>query len=365
MATDKKKGADIPTDPDQAIAQALKELQKMDIPVSMLSPEEEGTIKKIDVVPTGSHTLNLALGVGGFPRGRIIEIYGEYSSGKSMIALSTVAQAQAMGGKAAYIDAEHAVDPAWAQKLGVNTKELYFLQPDSGEQALEAVAKFADTNAFSVIVVDSVAALVPQAELDADIEQQTIGLQARLISRALRKLTGKIHKSNTCVIFINQLRTKIGVMFGNPEDTPGGRALKFYASVRCEIKKLTGAENRFYNGDKDLIGHTVQVTCVKNKVAPPYRKAQFEVYYGKGIDHVSEIATVALKTGIVHVDGNTYMYKDKKIAVGEGKYVEAVRSNEKLQTVLLKRIQNQPESAVDTVTPLPSEVVEDAHTEPV
>ncbi|GAF91401.1 unnamed protein product, partial [marine sediment metagenome] len=261
--------------PDELIAEALAALHKKGIPVMKLG--DEAAVKHISSVPTGSYSLDHALGVGGFPKGRIIEVFGEYSSGKSLLCLSACAQAQQAGGRAAFIDAEHSIDPEWAEKLGVDTKELYFVQPDSGEEALTALEKLVETHAFDIIVVDSVAALVPQAEIDAEMDKHSVAMQARLISKALRKLTGKIYKSNTVVAFTNQLRMKVGVMFGNPEDTPGGKALKFYASVRCEVKKMTGAENRFHNSAQDLVGHNVTINVIKNKVAPPYRKAEFSV----------------------------------------------------------------------------------------
>ena len=264
-----------------------------------------------NVISTGCLSLDVALGVGGIPRGRVVEIYGPESSGKTTLALHIVAEAQKAGGFAAFIDAEHAVDPDYSKKLGVNTEELLISQPDTGEQALEICETLVRSGALHVIVIDSVAALVPRAELEGDMGDSHMGLQARLMSQALRKLTGTVSRSNTTVIFINQIREKIGVMFGNPETTPGGRALKFYSSVRLEIRRITTIKD-----GTEMVGSRVLVKVVKNKVAPPFKKSEFDIMYGLGISYVGDIIDLAVEGNIVEKTGAWYSYDDMKIGQG-------------------------------------------------
>jgi len=262
-------------------------------------------------VSSGCLSLDVALGVGGVPKGRIIEIYGPESSGKTTLALHIVAEAQKSGGFAAFIDAEHAVDPEYSKNLGVNTEELLISQPDTGEQALEICETLVRSSALDVIVIDSVAALVPRAELEGDMGDAHVGLQARLMSQALRKLTGTVNRSNTTVIFINQIREKIGVMFGNPETTPGGRALKFYSSIRMEIRRITSLKDA-----GELVGSRVRVKIVKNKVAPPFKQTEFDIMYGKGISYEGDILDLAVAGNIVEKTGAWYSFEDMKIGQG-------------------------------------------------
>jgi recombination protein RecA len=264
-----------------------------------------------NVISTGCLSLDVALGVGGIPRGRVVEIYGPESSGKTTLALHIVAEAQKAGGFAAFIDAEHAIDPDYSKRLGVNTEELLISQPDTGEQALEICETLVRSGALDVIVIDSVAALVPRAELEGDMGDSHMGLQARLMSQALRKLTGTVSRSNTTVIFINQIREKIGVMFGNPETTPGGRALKFYSSVRLEIRRITTIKD-----GAEMVGSRVRVKVVKNKVAPPFKKSEFDIMYGQGISYVGDIIDLAVEGNIVEKTGAWYSYDDMKIGQG-------------------------------------------------
>ena len=264
-----------------------------------------------NVISTGCLSLDVALGVGGIPKGRVVEIYGPESSGKTTLALHIVAEAQKAGGFAAFIDAEHAVDPEYSKRLGVNTEELLISQPDTGEQALEICETLVRSGALDVIVIDSVAALVPRAELEGDMGDSHMGLQARLMSQALRKLTGTVSRSNTTVIFINQIREKIGVMFGNPETTPGGRALKFYSSVRLEIRRITTIKD-----GTEMVGSRVRVKVVKNKVAPPFKKSEFDIMYGQGISYVGDIIDLAVEGNIVEKTGAWYSYDDMKIGQG-------------------------------------------------
>jgi len=264
-----------------------------------------------NVISTGCLSLDVALGVGGIPKGRVVEIYGPESSGKTTLALHIVAEAQKAGGFAAFIDAEHAVDPEYSKRLGVNTEELLISQPDTGEQALEICETLVRSGALDVVVIDSVAALVPRAELEGDMGDSHMGLQARLMSQALRKLTGTVSRSNTTVIFINQIREKIGVMFGNPETTPGGRALKFYSSVRLEIRRITTIKD-----GTEMVGSRVRVKVVKNKVAPPFKKSEFDIMYGQGISLVGDIIDLAVEGNIVEKTGAWYSYDDMKIGQG-------------------------------------------------
>ena len=282
-------------------------------------------IENVDIIPTGSLSLNAALGVGGYPRGRIIEIYGPESSGKTTLAIHAIAEAQKAGGVAAFIDAEHAFDRFYAEKLGVNINELIISQPDNGEQALEIADQLIRSSAIDILIVDSVAALTPKAEIEGDMGDNRVGLQARLMSQALRKLTATISKTNTCCIFINQLREKIGVMFGNPETTTGGNALKFYSSVRLDIRRVTSIKD----GDQ-VIGNQVRVKVVKNKVAPPFRKAEFEITFGEGISKVGEILDLGVEYGIVQKSGSWFSYGGSKLAQGRDATKALLRDNPEL-----------------------------------
>lgn len=266
---------------------------------------------KVEVIPTGSFSLDLALGVGGLPRGRIVEIFGPEMSGKTTLALSTIAQAQKNGEKCAFIDAEHALDPEYAKRIGVNIKELLISQPDSGEEALQMLENLVRSGLIALVVVDSVAALTPRAEIEGEIGDQQIGLQARLMSQALRKLTSITSKSNTIILFINQIRSQIGVMWGSPETTPGGRALKFYCSVRLDIRRIAQLKK-----GEEVIGNRAKVKVVKNKVAAPFRIAEFDIFYGQGISYEADVLGAAIKKGVITRSGNTYSFQGEKLGVG-------------------------------------------------
>ena len=282
-------------------------------------------IENVEVIPTGSIALDAALGVGGYPRGRIIEIYGPESSGKTTLAIHAIAEAQKAGGIAAFIDAEHAFDRFYAAKLGVDVDNLWISQPDNGEQALEIADQLIRSSAIDIIVVDSVAALTPKKEIEGDMGDNNVGLQARLMSQALRKLTSTISKTNTTCIFINQLREKIGVMFGNPETTTGGNALKFYASVRLDIRKVTSLKD----GDQ-VVGNLVRVKVVKNKVAPPFRKAEFEILFGEGISKIGEIVDLGVECGIIQKSGSWYSYGSSKLGQGRDATKALLKDNPEL-----------------------------------
>lgn len=285
----------------------------------------DNKIEEVPVISTGSLGLDLALGVGGFPRGRVIEIFGPESSGKTTLAIHAIAEAQKQGGIAAIIDAEHAFDRFYAEKLGVDVENLLISQPDNGEQALEIADSLIRSSAIDIVVIDSVAALTPKAEIEGDMGDSKMGLQARLMSQALRKLTGSINKTNTCCIFINQLRDKIGVMFGNPETTTGGNALKFYASVRLDIRRI----GQLKEGD-NVIGNQTRVKVVKNKVAPPFRKAEFDIMFGEGISHVGEIVDLGVETGIIKKSGSWYSYGETKLAQGRDATKVLLKDNQEL-----------------------------------
>ena len=289
----------------------------------------------VEAISTGCLSLDIALGVGGVPKGRIVEVFGPESSGKTTLALHIVAECQKNGGKAAFIDAENALDPEYAKNLGCNSDDLLVSQPDSGEQALDILQKLLETAALDVIVIDSVAALVPKAELDGQIGDVTVGLQARLMSQALRKLSGPINKSRTCVVFINQIREKIGVMFGSPETTPGGRALKFYSSVRLDIRRIAAIKE-----GTDMTGNRTRVKVVKNKVAPPFKMTEFDIMYGKGISYSGDLLDLALQGGVVEKMGSWFSYKGDKIAQGREKVKALLDTDEKLMKNVLSDVKD-------------------------
>ena len=301
---------------DQLLNEALKQIEKQYGKGSIMKLGDRGNVD-IDVISTGSLAIDNCLGVGGLPRGRIIEIYGPESSGKTTLALQAIASCQKDGGRAAFIDAEHAIDPKYAKALGVDIDELILSQPDSGEQALEITEVLIKSGAIDLIVIDSVAALVPQAELDGEMGDANVGLHARLMSKAMRKLAGAMNANNCTTIFINQLREKVGVMFGNPETTTGGRALKFYSTIRVEVRKSEAIKN-----GSDVVGNKVNIKVSKNKVAPPFKTCQVEIYYGEGISHVSEIISLGVELGIIEKAGSWFSYNGEKIGQGQ----EAVRA---------------------------------------
>lgn len=299
---------------------------------SIMTLGEAGGLKKVEAISTGSFSLDLALGVGGFPKGRVIEIFGPESSGKTTLALHVVAEAQKAGGKTAYIDAEHALDPVYASKIGVKIKELLISQPDNGEEALNILESLVRSNIIDIVVIDSVAALTPRAEIEGEMGDSHMGLQARLMSQALRKLTAIAAKSNTIVIFINQTRMKIGLVFGNPETTPGGMALKFYASVRIDIRRIAQVKK----GDL-VIGNRTKAKVVKNKVAPPFRIAEFDIMYGEGISYEADVLTTAVKYDVVKKNGASYSFENEKLGVGFDNIREKLKADKKLLKAIEKK----------------------------
>jgi recombination protein RecA len=339
-----------PADKDQTLDSALAQIEKSYGKGAIMRLGDAPATRNVEVIPTGALTLDLALGVGGVPRGRVIEIYGPESSGKTTLALHVVAQAQKLGGVAAFIDAEHALDPLYAARIGVNTDDLLVSQPDTGEQALEIVDVLVRSQAVDVVVVDSVAALVPKAEIDGEMGDSHVGLQARLMSQALRKLTGAISKSSTSVVFINQLREKIGVMFGNPEVTTGGRALKFYASVRLDVRKIDTIKNGL-----DVVGNRVKVKVVKNKVAPPFKSAEFDILYNEGISYLGSVLDAGIDASIVEKQGSWFSYGEERLGQGRENVRDFLRSNpdvtDKIVSTLRERlaIQQAPKPNVTAV----------------
>ncbi|MBR1987451.1 MAG: recombinase RecA [Clostridia bacterium] len=318
-------------DKKKALESAIAQIEKQYGKGSIIKMDETNFGEGVEVIPTGCLPLDAALGVGGLPRGRIIEIYGPESSGKTTVALHVVAEAQKMGGTAAFIDAEHALDPIYASKLGVDVGSMYVSQPDTGEQALEITEQLVRSGGVDIVVIDSVAALTPKAEIDGEMGDSFIGLQARLMSQALRKLTGITSKSKTLVIFINQLREKVGVMFGNPETTPGGKALKFYSSVRLDVRKTDTIKN-----GSDVVGNRTKIKVVKNKVAPPFKVAEFDIMYGEGISILGCLIDAAIELGIVEKSGSWFSYNGDKI--GQGK--ENVKAYLEAHTELADEINN-------------------------
>jgi recombination protein RecA len=321
---------------ERALTAALSQIERSYGKGAIMKLGEAAAQRNIDVIPTGSLTLDMALGVGGIPRGRVVEIYGPESSGKTTLALHVIAQSQKLGGVAAFIDAEHALDPVYAGHIGVKTEDLLISQPDTGEQALEIVDVLVRSGAVDVIVIDSVAALVPKAEIDGEMGDSHVALQARLMSQALRKLTGAISKSSTSVIFINQLREKVGIMFGNPEVTTGGRALKFYASVRLDIRKVDSIKSGL-----DVTGNRVKVKVVKNKVAPPFRSAEFDILYNEGISYWGSVLDAAVDANLVEKAGSWFSSNGQRLGQGREQTVGFLKANPKLGEELIAQLKGK------------------------
>ena len=329
-----KTGRDkINADKMKALDAVLLQIEKQYGKGSIMRLGDEAGQTEIDVIPTGCLTLDLALGIGGFPRGRIIEIYGPESSGKTTVALHAIAETQKLGGVAAFIDAEHALDPVYAKKLGVDLENLYVSQPDTGEQALDITDALVRSSAVDMIVIDSVAALTPKAEIEGDMGDSHVGLQARLMSQALRKLTAIVNKSHTCVIFINQLREKVGVMFGNPETTPGGKALKFYASIRIDVRRTEAIKD----GD-GVMGNRTKAKVVKNKLAPPFKQAEFDIVFGEGISQEGCIIDTGIQYGVIEKSGAWFSYGGNRVAQGREKMRQFLKDNPEVRAEIEGRI---------------------------
>ncbi|MBF0556072.1 MAG: recombinase RecA [Nitrospirae bacterium] len=346
MTKDKDKDKDKDKNKEKAIEAAIAQIEKNFGKGSIMKLGEDAIAEGIKVIPTGSLTLDLATGVGGIPRGRVTEIYGPESSGKTTLALSTIAQAQKTGGVAAFIDAEHALDVSYATRIGVKVAELLISQPDSGEQALEVCETLVRSNALDIIVIDSVAALVPRAEIEGDMGDQLPGLQARLMSQALRKLTSAISKSNTAVIFINQIRHKIGVMYGSPETTTGGNALKFYSSLRLDIRKIDSIKV-----NQEVMGGRVRVKVQKNKVAPPFRQAEFDIYYNEGISKAGELVDIGADKGIIERAGTWYSYGSTKLGQGRDNAKKFLLDNEAVMSEVEAKIREQGHISIAEIAP--------------
>jgi len=327
--------AEVKSDRRQALELAISQIERQFGKGAVMRLGARGAFDEVPVIPTGSIALDLALGIGGIPRGRVTEIFGPESSGKTTLGLHIIAEAQRLGGIAAFVDAEHALDPAYSKNLGVNTDELLISQPDTGEQALEITETLVRSNAVDVIVVDSVAALVPRAELDGDMGDSLPGLQARLMSQALRKLTSAISRSGTSVIFINQIREKIGIMFGNPEVTPGGRALKFYASIRLDIRRQEAIKS-----GTDSIGARTKVKVVKNKLSPPFREAEFDMIYGEGISKEGSVLDLAVEQGLVEKSGTWFTFKNERIGQGRENAKKFLKENPKVLADLEAKVRS-------------------------
>ena len=338
----------------KALSVALAQIERQFGKGSVMKMGDGTAIRDIDVISTGSLGLDIALGIGGLPKGRVIEIYGPESSGKTTLTLQVIAECQKTGGTAAFIDAEHALDPAYAAKIGVNVDELLISQPDTGEQALEITDMLVRSAAVDVVIIDSVAALTPKAEIEGEMGDHHVGLQARLMSQALRKLTANIKRSNTLVIFINQIRMKIGVMFGNPETTTGGNALKFYASVRLDIRRVGSIKK-----GEEVVGNETRVKVLKNKLAPPFRTTDFDILYNEGISHEGEIITLGVQLGLIEKSGAWYSYKQEKIGQGKDNVRQYLKENPKITAELEKLIRT--ELLVKKI-PIVAAVVEDAET---
>jgi len=322
----------------RALDAALSQIEKSFGKGSVMKLGDTGSSMNVETVPTGSLSLDIALGLGGLPKGRVIEIYGPESSGKTTVALHVVAEVQKLGGIAGFIDAEHALDPAYAKNIGVNIDELYISQPDNGEQALEITETLVRSGAVDIIIVDSVAALVPRAEIDGDMGDSHVGLQARLMSQALRKLTAVISKTNCVVIFINQLREKVGIMFGNPETTTGGRALKFYSSVRMDVRRI---ETLKQNGE--MVGNRTRVKVVKNKIAPPFKEAEFDIMFGRGISREGDILDLAANIGVVVKSGAWYAYEGEKIGQGRENAKNFLSENPEIMADIEEKVRHHYE----------------------
>lgn len=330
---------------DKTLDQVLSDIEKQFGKGAVMKLGETGH-REIDVIPSGSLSLDIALGIGGFPKGRIIEIYGPESSGKTTFALHAIAEAQKLGGRVAFIDAEHSLDPQYAAKLGVNTNDLLLSQPDNGEQALEICEALVRSGAISVVVIDSVAALVPQAEIEGEMGDSHVGLQARLMSQALRKLSGVINKTNTIAIFINQLREKVGVMFGNPETTPGGRALKFYSSVRLEIRRSEQIKD-----GSNIVGNKTNIKVVKNKMAPPFKTCSVDIMYGEGVSREGELVDLASEATILEKSGAWYSYNGEKIGQGKENVKALLRTNTKMKEEIEAKVREHYEISIKKTTP--------------
>ncbi len=345
-------------DKNKALEAAVTQIERAFGKGSIMRMGARTASEQIEVIPSGSLGLDIALGIGGLPRGRIIEVYGPESSGKTTLALHAIAEAQKRGGTCAFIDAEHALDPTYARKLGVDVDNLLISQPDAGEQALEICDTLVRSGAIDVLVIDSVAALVPRAELEGEMGDSHVGLHARLMSQALRKLTGSVNKSHTMLIFLNQIRLKIGVMFGNPETTTGGNALKFYASVRMEIRRTGSIKDR-----DNVIGNSTRVKVAKNKLAPPFREVEFDIMFGEGISKVGELVDLGVKAGIVEKSGSWFSFDSQRIGQGRENAKQFLRDHTDVAELIEKRIREQAGAVADTMLVQPDEAADEIEAE--